>query len=122
MYELSISTQFSAAHHLAGYEGVCANPHGHNWEVEVFVRGNKLDEIGMLLDFGDLKTAVVEVLDALDHTDLNELPAFAERNPTSEYIAKHLFEALSARLNRDGCSIHRVAVKESPTSTVSYRA
>ena len=97
MYEISITTHFSAAHRLVNYDGPCADLHGHNWGVEVFLRGEKLDELGMLVDFSDVKQAVADVLKALDHGDLNAQPAFAAINPTSENIAHHLFNELSTR-------------------------
>jgi 6-pyruvoyltetrahydropterin/6-carboxytetrahydropterin synthase len=120
MYEVSISTHFSAAHHLRGYQGSCAAPHGHNWEVEVFVQGEELNGTGILLDFKQLKLAVQEELSCLDHTDLNTVDAFRESNPTSENLARHLFRALSGRLTQAGCRVSKVSVKETPGSKASY--
>ena len=120
MYEISITTHFSAAHHLANYDGPCADLHGHNWGVEVFLRGEKLDELGMLVDFSDVKQAVADVLKALDHGDLNAQPAFAANNPTSENIAHHLFNELSTRFTDGEARVHRVTVHETPGNGVSY--
>jgi len=120
MYEISVKTQFSAGHHLAGYRGSCAKPHGHNWEVQVFIRGEELDKLGMLVDFREVKKAVQEILAELDHTDLNTLPAFAKRNPTSENIARHLYGKLSGKFNAAGRAVSRVMVSETPQTSVSY--
>jgi len=120
MYEVSISAHFSAAHHLRGYPGSCAALHGHNWEVEVFVSGNTLNGTGILLDFRQLKNAVQEELTRLDHTDLNTLEAFRECNPTSENLARHLYETLSARFASPDCRLSRVSVRETPGSRASY--
>ena len=78
MYEVGVTTHFSAAHRLAGYDGPCAGAHGHNWEVEVFIRGSELDDLGMLVDFRDVKSTLSEILSELDHRDLNTLEAFAK--------------------------------------------
>lgn len=120
MYEVSISTHFSAAHHLRGYQGSCASPHGHNWEVEVFVQGEGLNGTGILVDFKHLKGAVQEELERLDHTDLNTLEAFRDSNPTSENLARHLFRALAGRFAQAGCRVSKVSVKETPGSKASY--
>ena len=120
MYEVSIVTQFSAAHHLPGYPGACASPHGHNWEVEVFVRGPKLDRTGILEDFRKLKKAVRAVIERIDHSNLNALATFRKMSPTSENIARVLFERLSAKLNAAGHRVSRVTVCETPGSRASY--
>jgi queuosine biosynthesis protein QueD len=120
VYEVSITTHFSAAHRLVGYEGCCRNVHGHNWEVTVKVRGRELDELGMLVDFRHVKAAVGEVLEELDHADLNELPAFSGPNPTSENIAKYVYEKIAAGFDGDRCAIHHVTVSETPRTGVTY--
>jgi len=120
VFELSAKSHFSAAHRLVGYQGKCASLHGHNWTVEVFVRGTVLNEAGMLVDFRRLKEALKETLDLLDHSELNALDGFSETNPTSENIAQWLYEALSSRLNTDALKVHRVCVGETPETTASY--
>ena len=122
MFEISIQGHFSSAHRLVGYEGKCAVPHGHNWHVEVFVRGEGLDERGILVDFRELKTAVGEELAELDHADLNALAAFTDMNPTSENIARYLFERLSSALDKPECRVSRVEVSETPGSKAAYWA
>lgn len=120
MYELKILTQFSAAHRLAHFYGKCEALHGHNWKVEVFLQGRELDDAGLLMDFGVVKARVNEVLEEIDHKYLNELPAFKEQNPSSENLARYLFERLAAVLNRSGAQVSRVNVWESDTSCASY--
>ena len=120
MFELSVRTHFSAAHHLRDYVGKCANPHGHNWMVEVAVRGTKLDKAGILIDFKDLKAEMEAFLDKLDHTDLNVNPLLKGLNPTSENIARFLFEALADKFEPYGCTIHYVAMDETPDARVIY--
>lgn len=120
MYELRVKVDFPAAHHLEGYPGDCARPHGHNWGLEVFARSRKVDSIGMAMDFRDLKRAVKEVVAPWDHQDLNTLPDFKTLNPSAEAIAKLAFDKLSAVLNRDGTWIDRVTIWENERCSASY--
>jgi 6-pyruvoyltetrahydropterin/6-carboxytetrahydropterin synthase len=120
MYEVKIVTQFAAAHRLENFYGKCESLHGHNWKVEVFLVGNSLDSAGLLMDFGVVKARTKEVLDDIDHKYLNELPAFQNRNPSSENLAQYLYERLGEVFNRDGVKIHRVNVWESDSSCASY--
>ena len=120
MYELKIITQFAAAHRLENFYGKCESLHGHNWKVEVFITGAQLDEAGLLMDFGQLKARTNALLEKVDHKYLNELEAFRERNPSSENLARYLFDSLSADLNREGVRVSRVNVWESDTSCASY--
>ena len=120
MFEISVRSHFSAAHRLVGHEGACAHLHGHNWEVEVFVAGERLNAIGVLVDFRHVKTALQEVMSTLDHRDLNALPELGPGNPTSENLARHLFEALAARLDAPGCRVARVRVSETPGTSATY--
>ena len=120
MYELKIITSFSAAHRLENFYGKCEALHGHNWKVEVFLQGDKLDEAGLLQDFGAVKARTRELLEEVDHKYLNELPAFSQQNPSSENLAFFIFQRLSAVLNRDGVKVSRVSVWESDTSCASY--
>ena len=120
MYELKITTSFSAAHRLENFYGKCEALHGHNWKVEVFLLGDKLDEAGLLQDFGVVKARTRELLEEIDHKYLNEFPAFSQQNPSSENLAFFLYQRLSAVLNRDGVRVSRVSVWESDNSCASY--
>ena len=122
MFEISVKTHFSAAHHLRGYKGMCATPHGHNWEVQVCLRGERLNSTGFLVDFREVKTAVGEALADLDHQDLNTLPQFSRENPTSEHLARYLYGVLSGKFRRPGCRVKRVSVSETPGTEASYEA
>ncbi len=120
MYELRIITQFAAAHRLENFYGKCEALHGHNWKEEVFFMGNRLDNAGLLMDFGQVKARTRELLEEFDHKYLNELPAFRDQNPSSENLARYLFERLGATLNQDGVKVCRVSVWESDTSCATY--
>jgi len=120
MFEISVRSRFCAAHHLRGYPGKCAAQHGHNWEVEVFLRGKRLNRAGMLVDFCDLKESVAGVLDRVDHQDLNRVSLMKGLNPTSENIARVLYKALSSAINRKDYRVVRVCVRETPETMAGY--
>ena len=121
IYEVYIKDYFAAAHVLKGYDGDCANMHGHNWIVEAYIQCTKLDSLGIGIDFLEVKIAVKDVLSKLDHTTLNENPAFASINPTSETLSKFLFTELSSRLNTEHIKVSKVMVLESPGCGSSYQ-
>ena len=120
MYDIFIKTHFAGAHHLRDYPGDCEKPHGHNWKVDVTVRATELDQCGMGIDFKVLKTTVKEVIDKLDHNDLNTLPAFQEKNPSSEHIAEFIFAEVKALLSSDRYSLYSVRVMETDTQGLTY--
>ena len=116
MYEVTVKSNFSSAHRLRDYKGKCENLHGHNWTVEATVASKKLAKNGILMDFRLLKKSLERVLEGLDHTNLNDLAAFKSKNPTSENIAKFIFDSL----NESGVPAGRVKVWESETSCAIY--
>ncbi len=120
MYELKIISQFAAAHQLRGIEGGCENLHGHNWKIEVYAVGSQVGDDGLLIDFRVIKKETQNVLDALDHKFLNDLRPFQTLEPSSENIARHIFETLSQRINTDAVKISRVAAWESDSACASY--
>lgn len=117
MYYTRIESAFSAAHHLTHYNGKCERQHGHNYKVYIWARGGKLDEGGMLVDFGRMKTALKEVLAILDHQDLNELGFFGA-DPSAERIAEFIFNQV--RENNPELPICAVDVFETDTSMARF--
>ena len=120
MYELRVKVDFPAAHHLAGYPGDCARPHGHNWELEVFARSRKLDSIGLAVDFRTLKNAAKELVAPWDHQDLNTLPDFREINPSAEQIAKLAYDRLSKVVDGKNTWIDRVTIWENARCSATF--
>ena len=120
MFDVEIRRTFSAAHQLKGYDGDCRNLHGHNYSVVVNVAAEKLNEIGIALDFKLLKAALDELLAKFDHHNLSELPEFREINPTSEVLAMHIYRRMSEKLNGDGIRVTKVRIGESENSAVTY--
>ena len=120
MYDIFVKTHFSSGHHLRDYPGSCELPHGHNWRVTVTVRADELDELGMGIDFKVLKKHVNQIIDELDHRNLNEMEAFAELNPSSEHIARYIFDNLEKLLRTDRYQLYSVSVYETDTSGLTY--
>jgi 6-pyruvoyltetrahydropterin/6-carboxytetrahydropterin synthase len=120
IYEIKIISDFSAAHNLRNFRGKCENLHGHNWKVEVVLRGRELDESGVLIDFKEVKDATREVLKEVDHHYLNDLPFFREHNPSSENITRYLFERLALRLNTENRWLYRVSAWESADACATF--
>jgi len=120
VFEVYVQAHFSAAHSLRGYPGDCSRTHGHNWIIDVFVKCKKLNEIGIGVDFRDIKKGVKDVLKGLDHFNLNELPPFNEDNPTSENIARFLYIQLGERLNSDVVKVSKIKVSETPGAGAFY--
>ncbi len=120
MYHLMIKTHFAAAHRLVNYQGDCENLHGHNWNVEVTVATRELDSAGLGLDFKILKRRTKALLDELDHKYLNDLEPFRESSPSSEQIARFLFDRLCQVLNDQNVQVERVTVWESEYACASY--
>lgn len=122
MYTLKVEGAFEAAHHISGYPGKCAQLHGHNWVVEAVVKGRELDELGMLVDFKDIKQTLKDILERFDHHYLNELAPFKDGvNPTAENLARIIFEELAGNeiFKRDSV-LAAITVFESPKSSVTY--
>ena len=118
MYTVTKGFEFSAAHHLPGYEGKCEDVHGHNYRFDVSVTGEVLDRLGMLIDFADLGKIVQEnILDILDHSDLNDqIP-----QPTAENTAKWIYERLKPLLQTERYHLDKVIVLENDKSAASYK-
>ncbi len=120
MYKLKIVTSFAAAHCLINYQGDCENLHGHNWRVEVTVAVMELDKAGLGIDFKILKAETNELLKTLDHKYLNELPPFVSISPSSENIARYLYQELGKKFNADNIKVEMITVWESDFASASY--
>jgi 6-pyruvoyltetrahydropterin/6-carboxytetrahydropterin synthase len=121
-FEVMIERNFSSAHQLRGYKGKCENLHGHNYKIEIYARGAELDNIGLLVDFGELKEAADEVVQYLDHRNINELEPFDEEvNPSAENLARYILERVSAQVGDDRVQVYKVRCFETPTSVATYQ-
>jgi len=121
MFELKIVTHFSAAHQLKMVAEKCENLHGHNWKIEVYVAGKSLNNAGVLMDFGEIKKHVSEIMKRLDHKFLNELDYFNDNNPpSSENIARHVATFLQAMIKAPEIHVSRVTAWESENACATY--
>jgi 6-pyruvoyltetrahydropterin/6-carboxytetrahydropterin synthase len=123
MFEVSVEDSFAAGHALRGYRGKCENPHGHNYKVQITLHGEQLDNIGLLFDFKDLKLAMNDIIERLDHKFINDIVPFTDLNPSAENMAKYFYDEINVLL-RDKTS-GRVKVKlvrmwETDTTVATY--
>ena len=121
MYTLTTMVEFSSAHTFVGHSGPCKKMHGHNWKVEVEITGEKLDKIGMVVDFKEIRKATDLVVDELDHEFLNNLETFSEDNPTAENIARYIFTKLSEEFSNKNVKVNSIKLWETDKSAVSYK-
>lgn len=121
MFEVTIIKSFSAAHLLAEIGGKCEELHGHNFKAEVTVGADKLNEEGILIDFRLVKKWLKDILDRMDHQHLNNLPFFAGKNPSSENIARYIYQEMQTKVQEAGVKALSVKVWESESAVVTYR-
>lgn len=119
MYELVITDHFSSAHFLREYRGACENLHGHTWKVELAIASHQLDAVGLVIDFKELKARLKQLTDRWDHTCLNDLPEFQEMNPSTENMARWLYEEMGKTLPPE-IRMRHVRIWESETASVKY--
>ncbi|MFN2381661.1 MAG: 6-carboxytetrahydropterin synthase QueD [Guyparkeria sp.] len=120
-YTLTTEVDFAAAHRLHGYDGNCARLHGHNWRVVIEVTGQKLDEVGMVVDFKVIRARAREIAKGLDHAYLNEVPPFDAVNPTAEHLAGYFHQALASGFDTEAYQVSAVTVWENDRSAVTFR-
>jgi 6-pyruvoyltetrahydropterin/6-carboxytetrahydropterin synthase len=123
MFEVSVEQTFAAGHALRNYKGACENVHGHNFKVQVTMEGSAVDHTGMLVDFLDVKASMQNVIAALDHRFLNEIPPFDAINPSAENIAEYFYRQMSSGLaaNPVPVRIREVRVWETDIQSATYR-
>ncbi|HUB77807.1 MAG TPA: 6-carboxytetrahydropterin synthase QueD [Bryobacteraceae bacterium] len=122
MFEVTIEETFAAGHALRNYHGKCENVHGHNYRCQVTIEGGELDDIGLLVDFVELKRVVHGVLDRMDHQWLNEFPPFDVLNPSAENMARYIYQQVADGLKvRQGVRIALVKLWETDTAYATYR-
>ncbi len=120
MFKLIVKKEFSSAHVLHGHPGDCKRMHGHNWLVEAKVEGNKINTIGMVIDFKDIKSNLQRIISKLDHQYLNDIEPFNTENPTAENISKFIYKELSKNINTDNIKVIEIKLWETSNSAVVY--
>lgn len=118
-WSISKDFEFSAAHHLHGLrdDHPCARTHGHNYQVRVTIQAEYLDNVGFVVDYGDLTAFKIYLDGALDHRDLNEV---MDINPTAEHLARRLYEVVCSLLVLPADAKVSVAVSETPKTWAVY--
>src|SRR6516165_5548619 len=123
MYEVTVEDTFAAGHYLRNYKGKCENPHGHNYRVQLTLKGHELDKAGLLLDFRDLKHVMKHVIEQLDHKMINDVEPFTVLNPSAENLAKYFYDQSNERLlehTHNRVSVKQVTIWETDTSVATY--
>lgn len=137
MYTIKTEAAFDSAHFLKGYDGKCANLHGHRWLISAEVRADRLIPDGqcrgMICDFGDIKRELKAIADYYDHAFIYEKNSLrqatvdalgtegfrlieVEFRPTAENFAKDIYD----RLSRSGYALRCVTVYETPNNCAAY--
>ena len=119
MYKVTKCLYFEAAHFLRGYEGACQNLHGHSYKLEITVESERLDELGMVVDFKKIKEFTQGILERYDHSCLNELSEYKDNNPTAEIMARMIYDNLK-RSVYVGSRLVSVRVWETRDSYAEY--
>ena len=119
-YEISTEVPFSSAHFIEGYEGDCANLHGHNWTVRATLVTSVRKKGGLTYDFRALRRLLEKIVEPLDHVVLNDIPYSKENNPTAEVIAEYIYEMLSGQIAETEVSVGKVEVWENPLNCAVF--
>lgn len=120
MFSIFKDFTFAAAHAIRGHTGGCENLHGHNYRVRIHLEAKELDELGMVMDFADLKAMAAEILQPFDHRVINEVPPFDTLNTTAELFAEYVFRRVDERIENGRVAVTRVEVWENDTSCAIY--
>lgn len=119
-YTLNISSEFSAAHSVRGYEGRCARVHGHNYKITAEIKANTLNHLGFVIDYYDVKTVLQKIIEQLDHYNINDIQPFDVINPTAENIAAWFYKNLAEQLNNEQISVVAVTLFETEDFFIRY--
>ncbi len=128
MYSLTVCDHIMIAHSFRGAAfGPAQRVHGATFVVEAEFRAAKLDDANLLIDIGLAKTELRRILDAVDYHNLDELPAFAGQNTTTEFMAHYIFtrlaDACRTGVMGDGgkaVTTMKVLLRESPLAWAAY--
>jgi len=120
MYEVFVTTQFSAAHRLKGYDANLKTCTATNGRQRLMLEARGLTPMVAGIDFAKLKEKVETCLSLLDYKNINEIPPFDKDNPSAENIARWLYKKLSSDLNGESVRIKKVEIYEMPNCGASY--
>jgi 6-pyruvoyltetrahydropterin/6-carboxytetrahydropterin synthase len=120
MYEIVVEQQIESAHYLRGYKGKCENVHGHTYGITVRLKADKLNDIGLVYDFTDVKRLLDAVLDKYDHKLLNDIPPFDKINPSAENIAATVCREFQSKLTGAPVTVKAIEVWENTRQGIVF--
>ena len=121
VFQISKDFTFSAAHSIRGHQGGCERLHGHNYRVRIHLASEQLNELGMVMDFADLKKVADDILTPFDHQVINDIPPFTELNTTAELFAEYVFQQVQLRIKGEQAEVVKVEVWENERSGASFQ-
>jgi len=122
MHSVSVQRDFVAQHYLVGGDWGAENQwHSHHYRVEVCLEGTELDRHGYLVDIVDIEAALDVLLARYRDKTLNDLSAFAERNPSLERFAELFARELEQEISTSGLHAMSVTLWENPTAWARFR-
>jgi 6-pyruvoyltetrahydropterin/6-carboxytetrahydropterin synthase len=119
MFTIKVETRFWASHQLTLPDGSKEPLHHHNWAVIAKVCGDKLDSMGLVMDFGRLKAMVEEITAGFDNAQLDSIDYFRRNNPSAENVAKYIFDKVEPKLP-GGVELRSIKVIEEPGCSAKF--
>ncbi|MEE9369846.1 MAG: 6-carboxytetrahydropterin synthase [Sedimentisphaerales bacterium] len=119
MFKISIETHFHASHQLALPDGSKEPLHDHNWVVATDVSSEKLNSMGLVMDFHRLKAAVGNIVSEFDNNPLDKIDYFQRHNSSAENVAKYIYEKLEPKLPQE-VKLLSISVVEEPGCSAKF--
>ena len=119
MFTINVQTHFQASHQLALSDGSKEPEHSHNWVVTAGVSSDILNNIGMVMDFGQLKSAVEKIVSEFNNISLDRIDYFKRNNPSAENVAKYIYNKLEQKLPK-GLKLRSIKVEEEPGCSAEF--
>jgi 6-pyruvoyltetrahydropterin/6-carboxytetrahydropterin synthase len=119
MFTISVETHFRASHRLILPDGTKEASHKHDWRVRANVSSNKLNNIGIVMNFHKLQELVDNSVAELDNTALEKISHFRQNNPTAEIVAKYIYDKLKTELP-EGVKLRSIKVVEAPGCSAKF--
>ncbi len=120
MYELIETLEFNASHKVtlsAEYE---SKLHTHLWFVRVYITFRNVDEFGVSVPFNEMHDKLKSLIKHFDKKYLNELPEFADLDPTAETTAKVIYEYLKSHINNENNTLRRIELRVTDSRVICY--
>jgi len=119
LFTVSVESQFWATHGLTLPDGSREAAHGHNWNVIAEVSGERLNSMGLVMDFRQLREMIAEIVAELRDTPLEQVGYFRRNNPSAENVARYIYEKLETKLPKD-LGLESVSVTEEAGCSAKY--